>query len=64
MAWAMNKKSITIFGPTPVERIYITNINKAIKSKSKINPYKLNKKDFSIKEIEPTQIYNLAQELL
>ncbi len=64
MAWAMNKKSITIFGPTPVERVYQTKINRVIKSSSKVNPYKLNKKDFSIREIEPKAIYEIAQELL
>ena len=64
MAWAMNRKSITIFGPTPIERVYQTKINKVIKSSSKVNPYKLNKKDFSIKEIEPEAIYDIAYELL
>ena len=64
MAWAMNRKSITIFGPTPIERVYQTKINKVIKSKSKVNPYKLNKKDLSIREIEPEAIYNIAKELL
>ena len=64
MAWAMNKKSITIFGPTPTNRVYETKINRVIKSKSKVNPYKLNKKDFSIREIEPEAIYDIAKELL
>jgi heptosyltransferase-1 len=64
MAWALNTKSITIFGPTPVERVYQTNINKVIKSSSKVNPYKLNKKDLSIREIEPELIHNMAKELL
>ena len=64
MAWAMNIPSITIFGPTPISRVYITDINKVIKSPSVVNPYKLNKEDFSIKEIEATEICEIAKELL
>ena len=48
IAWAMNKPSIIIFGPTPTSRVYITKINKVIKSPSIVNPHKLNKDDFSI----------------
>ena len=36
MAWALNIPSITIFGPTPINRVYITDINKVIKSSSSI----------------------------
>ena len=64
MAWALNRKSITIFGPTPVSRVYQTKVNRVVKSKSEVNPYKLNKKDLSIREIEPKVIYDIAQELL
>lgn len=64
MAWAMNVPSITIFGPTPISRVYVTDINKVVKSPSKVNPYKLNKEDFSIKEIEVKEICNIAKELL
>ena len=60
MAWGLNIPSITIFGPTPINRIYITPINKAIKSHSKINHYKLNKNDFSIGEISVEAIVKLA----
>ena len=63
MAWGLNIPSITIFGPTPINRIYITDINKAIKSKSKINHYKLNKNDFSIKDIEVDDIVKIAKSL-
>jgi heptosyltransferase-1 len=60
MAWGLNIPSITIFGPTPINRIYLTPINKAIKSSSKINHYKLNKNDFSIKDIKVKEILNLV----
>jgi heptosyltransferase-1 len=64
MAWGMNVPSITIFGPTPINRVYQTAINKVVNSSSKVNHYKLNKQDFSIAEIEVEQIVTLAQELL
>jgi heptosyltransferase-1 len=65
MAWALNIPSITIFGNTPEYRnTYITNINKVIKSKTKVNPLKLDKNDFSIIEINEEGIYDLVKELL
>ena len=64
MAWALNKPSITIFGPTPISRVYQTNINKVIKSDSTVNPYKLNKSDFSIKDIDEQLIIDQAKLLL
>ena len=64
MAWGLNIASIMLFGPTPVEQAYETDINKVIKSNSKVNPYKLNRNDFSIKEIEVEKIYDLAIKLL
>lgn len=64
MAWALNIPSITIFGPTPTNRIYETNINKFVKSSSKVNPLKLNKNDFSINEIKEEEIITIAKSLL
>ena len=65
IAWAVNAPSITIFGPTPSYRnSYITNINKVIESNSIVNPYKINKKDFSIKDITVNDIGRIAQLLL
>lgn len=63
MAWGLNVASITIFGPTPVNRVYITPINKVVKSKSIVNHYKLNKNDFSIQEIEAEEIIKIIREL-
>ena len=56
MAWGLNKPSVTIFGPTPINRVYITPINKVVKSSSKINHKKLDKFDLSICEIEIDEI--------
>ena len=64
MAWGLNIPSITIFGPTPVNRVYETAINKVIKSKSVVNHFKLDKNDFSIVDIEVDEILKIARELL
>ena len=64
MSWGLNIPSITIFGPTPVSRIYETPINKYIKSSSFVNPHKLNKEDFSIFEIPSQDIVKIAIGLL
>ena len=65
MAWAVNVPSITIFGPTPSYRnSYVTNINKVIESNSIVNPYKIDKNDFSIKDITVNDIGRIAQLLL
>ena len=64
MSWALNIPSIILFGPTPVERMFQTLSNKALKSNSKINHMKLNKKDFSIKEISADEIVKIVKELL
>ncbi len=65
MAWGLNIPSITIFGNTPEHRnTYITAINKVIKSDSKVNPLKLDKNDFSIRDIEAISVIELAKKLL
>jgi heptosyltransferase I len=65
IAWALNKPSITLFGPTPgLRNAYVTKINKIIESDSEVNPYKINKKDYSINTIDVRQIVKLALELL
>jgi len=65
LAWAMNVPSITIFGPTPIERNFFqTKINYGIKSNSQVNAYKINKNDFSIRDINPDEICLLAERIL
>jgi heptosyltransferase-1 len=56
LAWAMNTPAIILFGLTPVEQAFETNINIVLKSDSKINHRKIDKKDISIKDIEVSQI--------
>jgi len=64
MAWGLNVPSITIFGPTPINRVYQTPLNKVIKSASEVNHFKLDKNDFSITEIPSEEIVTMARELL
>jgi len=63
LAWAMNIPSVTLFGCTPMERnCYQTNQNFAIKGSSKVDPYKIDKNDFSINEIDPNEIIKIIKE--
>jgi heptosyltransferase I len=65
IAWAVNIASITLYGPTPGYRnSYVTKINRIIESKSKVNPYKIDKKDNSIQEINVNEVSQVAKELL
>lgn len=64
MAWAMNRPSITLFGPTNERMIYPTPINVALKSPSHVNILKINRHDFSIRLISPETISRKAHELL
>jgi heptosyltransferase-1 len=64
IAWAMNRPSITLFGPTNERMIYPTPMNIAIKSPSLVDIYHINRNDFSINEISPEEIAKKAQELL
>ena len=64
MAWGLNIPSITVFGPTPINRVYQTPINRVISSNSRVDHFKLNKKDDSIKSIKVTDIAKIAKELL
>jgi heptosyltransferase I len=65
MAWALGVPSITIFGPTPGYRnTFETDINKIIESDSNVNPNKIDKNDYSIKDIEVENVVAKAMELL
>ena len=64
-AWALNRPSITIFGPTPSERNTLTgSINKVVDCGNVINPLKLDKQDFCIRNIDAQKIVSIAKELL
>ena len=65
MAWGLNIPSILLFGPTPAYRnSYKTLTNQFIESNSKVNPFKINKTDFSIKEIQVDDIVKMIHDFL
>ena len=65
MAWALNIPSITLFGSTPGYRNTVaTGINRILESESKVDPYKIDKNDCSIKTIEVSDIVKITKELL
>ena len=64
LAWAMNRPSITLFGPTNTRMIYQTPVNLACESDSHVDITKIDKQDFSIKEISVESIVSKAKALL
>jgi heptosyltransferase I len=65
IGWALNIPSITLFGPTPGYRnSYETRINKIIESNSKVNPFKIDKNDYSIKNIKVADVVKMVEDLL
>jgi heptosyltransferase-1 len=64
IAWAMNRPSITLFGPTNERMIYPTEKNIGLKSPSKVDIFHINRNDFSIGQIAPQEIATQTKELL
>lgn len=64
LAWAMNRPSITLFGPTNTRMIYLTPINLACESDSEVDINNINKLDFSIRTITVETIADKAKQLL
>jgi len=64
MAWGQNIPSITLFGPTNSRMIYETKKNLSLKSPSDVDLFKIDKNDFSIKEIKVDDILDYARRLL
>jgi len=64
LAWAMNRPSITLFGPTNTRMIYETPINLACESDSDVDINNINKDDFSIRTISVETIADKARQLL
>ncbi len=64
MAWANNIASVILFGPVPPNRVYADEKTILLKSPSVVNPYKLDKNDFSIKEIKSEEIVENARKFL
>ena len=65
MAWALGVPSITIFGPTPGYRnSFTTKANRIIESNTLVNPYRIDKKDLSIKNIKVDDIVKMSHSIL
>ncbi len=65
IAWAMNRPSITLFGPTPADKMmWQDKEHIALESDSVVDPLKLDRSDMSIKDISPEAIYQKAKALL
>ena len=65
MAWALNKPSLLLFGNTPGYRnTYETAINKYIQSNSVVDPCKLDRNDYSIKNINTDEIVEKIREMI
>ncbi len=64
MAWAQNRPSITLFGPTNERMIFPTPQNIGIHSPSNVDILHIDKNDDSIKEIDPHFVATKAKELL
>ena len=65
LAWALNIPSITLFGPTLGSRnMFETDKNLKLESDSEVDPYKIDKDDLSISQIEPKTILSSAKRLL
>lgn len=64
MGWAMNKASITLFGPTNERMIFPTAVNIGIKSPSSVDILKIDRNDFSIEQIDPQNVIQKAKEFL
>ena len=64
LGWACNIPTVLLFGPTPPVRVYADKRTKLLKSSSYVNPLKLNREDYSIKEITPGEILKAIEEVM
>ena len=65
MACALDRSSLTLFVSTPGYRnAFTTKINRIIESKSDVNPYRINKNDYSINGIRVNESVKKAKKLL
>lgn len=64
LAWALNRPSVTLYGPTTPRMMFETPINVAIESDSAVDIRRINRRDMSIASIEPERIARRIKELL
>ena len=62
ISWALNVPSITLFGPTPSWRnSFETKKNRSIASGSIVNAFKINKRDYSIRNININKVIGVNE---
>lgn len=64
LAWALNRPSIVLYGPTTPRMMFETPINAAIESDSAVDIRAIDKNDMSIRNIPPESVIRKALELL
>ena len=65
LAWAQNRPSITLFGPTPSGRnAYVTSVNKIVDCGKQIDARRLDKHDACIETLVPETVVALAKEII
>jgi heptosyltransferase-1 len=64
LAWALNRPSIVLFGPTTPRMMFETEQNVAIESDSDVDILRIDKTDMSIGTIPPETVIQKAMELL
>lgn len=64
LAWALNRPSVVLFGPTTPRMMFETPRNVAIESPSKVDILAIDKSDMSIAEIPPETVITAMLELL
>jgi len=64
LAWALNRPSVVLYGPTTPRMMFETPLNGAIESDSKVDILHIDKSDMSIGGIPPEAVVKKAMELL
>jgi heptosyltransferase-1 len=64
LAWALNRPSVVLFGPTTPRMMFETPVNVAIESDSTVDIGRIDKSDMSIADILPETIAETARRLL
>ncbi len=64
LAWALNRPSVTLYGPTTPRMMFETPRNIAVESDSNVDILHIDKNDMSIKTISPGKIASAAKALL
>lgn len=64
LAWALNRPSVVLYGPTTPRMMFETESNVAVESDSDVDILHIDKEDMSIRTIPPQTVIDKAMELL